>query len=473
MLAGFPVLVVAVAVLIIRGELLAVGLLLAAAGAIMMLLRPDTATLLVVFLLYTNAAVVAVKFHGVPFFVGASVPLLLAWPLFWHIVVRGEKFVISPMTWPLILFVVVQLLGILVAQRPDVAAAKMKVAATECLLLYLLVSNAVRTLDTLRRVVWVLIAGGALLGGLGGFQYISGTQHHDYGGFAQVPTFDPEEAAAGDELARFAGSIGEKNYFAQFMLMVLPLAMFRVNGERRTLWRVTAVVCCAFIALGIALTFSRGAVVGFVAMLAVMTMMRYIKVRHALAGVLGLVLLLLAVPQYAARLQSLGRLADVLGSGKQLQHADKATQGRLTEMAAAGLVFVENPILGVGPGMFRYHFLEKADALGFQIHGTTRLAHCVYLEIAAEHGIVGLVAFLAVLLMTLRRLAKVRTSNANAEMANLAVSFMLAIVALMTTGVFLSFAYVRYYWLFLALAASVDIIARSLPSSERDQRLVS
>src|SRR5688572_26773482 len=37
---------------------------------------PDLATLLVIFILYTNAAVIAVNFHGVPYIVGAAVPVL-------------------------------------------------------------------------------------------------------------------------------------------------------------------------------------------------------------------------------------------------------------------------------------------------------------------------------------------------------------------------------------------------------------
>jgi O-antigen ligase len=437
---------------------------LAGLVGLVLLARPDTTTLLVVFLLYTNAVVVAVKFHGVPFILGAAVPLLLLWPLFWQIAVRREKLIVAPTLWPVALFVAMQLLSILAANRPDVAVAKMKVAATECLLLYVLITNAIRHWTTLRQVVWVLVAAAALMGALGAYQQATGTQHRDYGGFAQVPGIAPAEVLMEGKAARFAGPVGEKNYFAQFMLMALPLAGIGLASACSLRRRVLAVLACVFIGLGIALTASRGAAVGFLVMLIVMTGMRYIKVRHAIAGLVGLVLVASAFPQYAARLQSLGRVAHVLSQGKQIQHADKATQGRLTEMAAACLVFVEHPVLGVGPGMFRYHFLEKADALGFQVHGTTRMAHCALLEIAAEHGVLGLGSFLAILLVTLWRLAKIRTTDTRPEVVNMATAFILVVVVLITTGVFLSFAYVRYYWLMLALAASVEIVAR-MPSN--------
>ena len=38
----------------------------------------------------------------------------------------------------------------------------------------------------------------------------------------------------------------------------------------------------------------------------------------------------------------------------------------------------------------------------------------------------------------------------------MATGFILALVVLGTTGAFLSLAYIRYYWLVLALAASVN-----------------
>ena len=81
--------------------------------------------------------------------------------------------------------------------------------------------------------------------------------------------------------------------------------------------------------------------------------------------------------------------------------ADRSTQGRLTEMISAGLVFADHPALGVGPGMFKYHFLKYANATGRQVHTEARAAHNLYLQIAAECGIVGIVSFFAILCLTM------------------------------------------------------------------------
>ncbi len=102
---------------IIFGGALAAGILAADApllvvvGAsvlflgIAMVLRPDVATLTGIGLIYSNAAVVLVRFHGAPGFVAAMVPLLLVVPLARDLVVRRLPVVApQPLRWMLVLF---------------------------------------------------------------------------------------------------------------------------------------------------------------------------------------------------------------------------------------------------------------------------------------------------------------------------------------------------------------------------------
>src|SRR5574341_1839246 len=56
----------------------------------------EIATLVVVFLLYSNAPAVAVQFHGVPFIVGAMVVLPLFIPLTYYVFLRREPLVVAP-----------------------------------------------------------------------------------------------------------------------------------------------------------------------------------------------------------------------------------------------------------------------------------------------------------------------------------------------------------------------------------------
>jgi O-antigen ligase len=152
-------------------------------------------------------------------------------------------------------------------------------------------------------------------------------------------------------------------------------------------------------------------------------------------------------------------LIDIAAGGSSIQNADKAVQGRLTEMAAALLIFRDSPVVGIGPGNFPLEFVDRADSLGFQVHSSERYAHCMYLEIAAETGMLGLASFLALFGQTLWSLSRVRRHAVDPALRNMATALFLALVVLATTGVFLSFAYARYYWLLLALSAAVTALS--------------
>jgi O-antigen ligase len=141
--------------------------------------------------------------------------------------------------------------------------------------------------------------------------------------------------------------------------------------------------------------------------------------------------------------------------GEDIRQTDAAMQGRLSEMAAALLVFLEHPLRGVGPGNFPSHFVEKADLLGFTMHHGERRAHCLYLEVAAETGILGVGCFLVVLGLTVKNLLDAHAAADSKELQGMAASAIAAMVAMMATGVFLSFAYMRYYWLMIGLCSAI------------------
>ena len=88
---------------------------------------------------------------------------------------------------------------------------------------------------------------------------------------------------------------------------------------------------------------------------------------------------------------------------------------------------------------------------------------------------------MAILFVTLRNLNRVRRRalESRPELSRLAAGFMLAVLAYMTTGIFLHLAYQRYFFFLVALAAAASSIAmRELsadaklePVRERELRL--
>jgi O-antigen ligase len=448
--------------------LLAIGFALAALVALVVIIWPDAPTLAVLFLIYTNAAVVAVQIHGVPIIIGAAVPLLLVIPLAYYMILRRQKLIINHVVLLMILFLAIQLFGAIFARRIDVALDKSITYVVEGLALYLLILNTVRTRRTLRLATWVLVIAGLLLGTLSVFQQATETYDNNYGGFAQVSeaAFRTGEVVLQGAIVqpRLAGPIGEQNRYAQSMLMLVPLALFLFMGERSKWLRVLAALSTVFIALGAVLTFSRGAAIGFVLLLIIIAFMRYIKIYQIVLVLLVLITVMLTVPQYRARLDSLQPLADLATgeSGSGIAAADGSTKSRLTEMMAAGLVFIDYPVIGVGPGMYRYYYQEYAEEVGLRVFAGTRESHNLFLGIAAEHGALGLICFLLILYVTLRELSHARRHwlTTRPAFAFLATGFMLAVVSYMLTGIFIHFAYIRYFWLVMAMAGAVAYIAR-------------
>lgn len=450
----------------------AVGFLLVAVGS---LIWPDGLTLFVFFVLYTNAAVVAVRFHGLPFILGAALPALLIFPFGYALVFRRKELVIDKVVPLMGLMVAVYLLGTLFAFDRSIALDNLINFVLEGVILYLLIINTVRTKKVLRLAIWVVLIAGLLMGGLSFYQQVTETYDRDYGGFAQMSdaAFETgEENILGEvEQPRLGGPLGQQNRFAQIMLMLVPLGLFQVWGSRSKSLRVLAIVATAFTLIGAVLTFSRGGAVGFMLLLIVMTMMRYIKLHQLLLVLLAMLVLLQAFPQFGARLDSLTALSDLLANdGSSIASADGATRSRVTEMLAAVLMFADHPVIGLGPGMYPQHYQEYAERVGIRVLNTTRESHSLPLGLAAESGILGILAFGAILFITLRNLAHYRRyfSHRSPEMASIATGLFLSIVVFLTTSLFLHFAYIRYFWLIMGLAGATNHIAKNIVTTEAE-----
>jgi O-antigen ligase len=420
----------------------------------------DWATYAVLFCVYTNIAVVAVKFHGVPPLAANAVVGLLAIPITWLIVIRRQPLVVGPCFIWLIALAAVQTVGVLLADQPLRAWDDLITFFLEAVVLYLLVINAIRTPETLRGATWALCLSALLMGGVPLIQQITGDFDNQFGGFAQTPD-EPGFSAGGETVQRrMAGPIGEKNRYGQIMLMLVPLALFRLRDERSAGWKLLAVLCLCFAAAGVFLSFSRsmilcaGVVVGLAAILGHVS-----RAKVLLGGVLVLVALLLT-PQYRTRLASLVDMRELLTAGKH-SDADGALKGRATEMGAAALVFVDHPIVGVGPGQFKYYSREYGERIGIRALAPNRQAHCLPLAVAAENGILGLLCLLAIFgVQGCRLLEQVGDEGMSRELRGLSAGCFYILAVYAVTGLTLHFAFIRYFWVMIAIGDAALMIGQ-------------
>jgi O-antigen ligase len=443
--------------------MLAIAMLILAGAVAAIIFWPEIATLLVAFLIWMNATGVAVTYHGLPETLGAGVPLLLLVPLVANYL-RGERIQVGAPFAFVVLLLAVQIVSTLLSRHQDVALEKLLTFSVEGLLVYLLVTNAVRTPETLRRCVWALLAAGACLSAVTVYQKLTGGWSRPFGGFGSVGAayfvFD-------DATPRAAGPLGDPNYYAQILLTLAPLGFIQAWSERRPELRFAAGGATLLILAGVMLTNSRGAALAFGVVLVVMGFMHYIKRSQLVALLAGVLILLTLVPEYRDRVSTITSATAGATSKAGAEEGEESTRARTGEMAAGTLVFFDHPIVGVGPAVFPYYYQEYADRIGLQVHETTRFGekkgqqalrqvHNLFLGVAADLGLAGLIAFCGLLFVTSRALVRARRRwRATApEAADLAAAFLLAIVAYISIGLFLTLAFERYFWLLMALAAA-------------------
>ena len=445
--------------------LLAIGLPLLAATGWGLFRYPMLTIPVVIFVIYSNISVVAVNFHNVPSIAAKIVPALLAWPLFHYLFIRKEGIVLAPCLFWIVGFGIVQLIGVLCSDRPEIAWEGLHTFLLEGIVLYLLITNMVRTPEILRNTTWALLIAGCLMGGVPLYQQITGSFDNEYGGLAQTggePGFGIGEMTVAGEVAqkRLSGPIGEKNRYAQVMLMLIPLGLYRMKHEKHRRLKLLAFVATALAGIGSLLAFSRSTilVIGLVILFA--AGMGYVSTKRVLIGGLICLSLILLTPQYRTRMATLANLTGLFASG-QHSTADGALKGRATEMGGAVLAFLDHPLFGVGPGMFKYVSREYGERIGYRALKDHRQAHSLLPGVAAETGLLGLVCLLGVFGTLISNLNRAYRSirQSSPALAETAVAYCLVIVVYFTSGLFLHFAFIRYFWLMVALADCTTLIA--------------
>lgn len=450
-------------------------------GLIPLLRRPELATLVTVFLLYINVPGILTQEYQVPSVVAGAFILLLAIPLVRLLVIKRGSLKADATFGLMLLLLAAYVVSSFSAIDGEIANERILGYALEGLLIYFLVLNVVRTRRTLRRVVWTVLAAGALLGGLSMYQEATGRYQQEFGGLAyrnymvEQDAPDREGEARRESWHRARGPMDEPNRFAQTLIVLLPLAVF--TFRRSTTWRprIAAAGLGLLVFAGVLLTLSRGAFVAIVLMAGAMMAIGWIRSSRSLVVGLALAGLVIAVapqmPFLVKRIDSLTSVTSLLGGdpSRAVHETDGATLGRTALMLSAWNVFLDHPIVGVGPGQFPpFYSMEYTRAaavdLGLLRPGQWR-AHSLYLELAAETGVVGLSVFLTIVGALAVRLwrARRRFLDRDPESADLAAALWLSLMAYLWTGIFLHLEYQRYFWLLLAVTSAALCLMHERP----------
>lgn len=446
---------IAVGLLVLVGPFATLAAALAVGAVFAIAWRADVATIVFAFLFYANVLVVAARFHGVPASLASTAVLLLLLPMIRSIVIQRSPIVVTPALGLMFVFLSSMMVSTAASPAPGLSLPVIGAFFLEGIVLYFLVSNVANDFSRVQSIILVLVIAGVSMAALSVFQELTHSYDNNFFGFAQVSEggFDVGEGADVEVRERLAGPIGEKNRYAQVLLMVVPLAYFAGSVAKQRLHRMLWYVGAGVIAAGVFLTFSRGAAVAAFAVLLLMVFHRVISISRLVVIVLtGGILMAAVAPDFVLRIASLGTVTSATDNEADV---DGAIRGRTTEALAAINVFVEHPVVGVGPNRFFLEFSQiEANKLGLRRLDTARRSHNLYLELAADQGLVGLGSFGLIMGVTLTQLASARRRwlDRDPDRAAMAAGMMFALYSYVITAFFLQLSYQRYLWVMVALA---------------------
>ena len=310
----------------------------------------------------------------------------------------------APVFWALVAYMASIAVTLFVADDPSLPIAKLAYTAKSIVFVVIVVSTA-NTPARTSLLLWGFLVAALILGITGTIQFLSGPDDINFGGLAEYMRyesfgpFDPNEAT---DPQRLKGPIDDPNAYAQIIIALVPLAWSVMISRRPVISRVLAAAAVVFVLITLVATHSRSAVVTLaflsIAILVVWHRHRIVSAIMAFV-VLFTIGAALAPPSYYERLSELAEFAT---SPHDVATGDKALRGRSAEMRIALEMAKDYPILGIGVGHYVRNFQTYSNRLGFLPRQEDRDAHSLYLEIAAERGLVGVIAFAALLFVAFR-----------------------------------------------------------------------
>jgi putative inorganic carbon (hco3(-)) transporter len=417
----------------------------------------DIGLLILVFISYIRLSDVLIQYHGLPSIAQPFIGLLLVAIIFQWIFFRrpSKGWVRAALlvgAYGIIVFT-----SLLYAANFDKAANAVSDFLKDGIITVLIVL-LLQSGPLFRKVIWALVLAGAFLGAISLIQYLTGSYDNLYFGFAQAPYLNIAGETSGN---RLSGPIGDPNFYAQIMVVLVPLAFFRMMDEKNLLLKILAAFSLGLISLTVMLTFSRGA---FIALgLVAVFYLFYRKPRFVELLLLLVVMIIIVQFIPTTYLERISSITDIF-QGKQAS-TDVSFRGRTSELTAAWNMFVDHPLFGVGVQNYSVFYQQYSRRIGLDPRIEARDPHNLYLQVAAETGISGMLVF-GIVLWTIFRCINdswnLLRKAGEKEYADMVFSFGLCLVGYLSAALFIHAAYPRYFWLLTGIALAIPQVVEKI-----------
>ena len=436
--------------------------LVAIAVVMAIIIRPSLGANILVLAIFTNISDLLTKqgFTGIikPLVVVVALALVLRYLYVGQVPIGHSK--TAKVEYFLLAYFMVVIASFLVASDKSVALLEITDLGKDIVIIYCILF-ALRHSQTWKQTNWLMMITTALLCLLSVYQLITNNYEQT---FFRLASIQMDRALAVSSLPRVGGPINAPNLWAQVLVAISTLVMFRIFHERQTIKKVAAVVMLGIYLFIILNTYSRGAylVLAINALLILLMFRKRFNPIVILTGAIALVMLTPIVPAtYRDRFTSLFVVTTENGV-----YEDTSLRGRSSEMLTGLAMFAEHPILGVGAGNYKPNYQRYAQLIGIEFRAEARDPHSLYVQLLAETGILGTVAFLAMAFFLLDALNKacaaIEKSPRLADWLPWISAYRFAILSYLLTSIFLHNAYIRYLWILIAMALTGIQITYSL-----------
>jgi len=354
---------------------------------------------------------------------------------------QPKRFPITPVTVTLLLFYAWMNITSPFALEPDLVWKEWD-RVTKTFLMVAITLMVINTEKDIKRFVWVVALSLGIYGLKGGiFTVVSGGHYRVFG---------PD-----------GSYIAENNSMALALVVALPMIWYlrsQVTNKWLSLGLLGIVVFTAISAMG---SYSRGALLGGVAMLLFLWLKSPKKAQTGLAVLLMGVLIAGVMPEaWYARMDTINEY-----------HEDSSALGRINAWNFA-INIANSHVLGGGFNVFtpRLFMIYAPDPLGYHV------AHSIYFQVLGDQGYIGLILFLLLMLFSWRtgtRIVKFCRDKPDLKWAsNLAKMAQVSIIGYAVSGAFLSLAYFDLYYdiiIVLVLLEKLLLLKKPLPSSQAGQ----
>ncbi|WP_185970881.1 O-antigen ligase family protein [Alkalicoccobacillus porphyridii] len=247
---------------------------------------------------------------------------------------------------------------------------------------------------------------------------------------------------------RLSGTFGEPGYFAGFIVISLILTL---HSRSLKIFRQPFIICLLLVQIFcLVMTFSTVGMLSLILVLFILSLFRFKE--QTIIILVPLAIFLFLVLQIEI-------INDVVS--KPLNSESASSVDRSATAVAGFNMFLDYPILGIGPGNFGLLFNEYMPTWGIP-NVNEAIANNVYVDLLSSYGVLGLILILGFIFILIRNLIHVFLTDTKRVFSPYMISALASLLVIVV-------AYPTYRYAFLWVVVSLLIVSKQMNDQYRKE----